>query len=482
MMRLRRMFRFSNRWKTALLLFPILGTFSGCARAPDDRTSDGRVIVSYWEKWTGFEADAMRVVVDDFNRAQTNIEVRMLNVSPIDQKFLLATAGGNPPDLCGLWSHSIPDLSEKGALTPLDSALPTVGVASNEFNPLFWNLCRHRGFTWGVPTLPACLALHYNRALFREAGLDPDQPPRTMAELEAMSQRLTKVELIRDGRKVTVRYNELTEAERKARAFTLVQAGHLPQEPGWWLPLWGYWFGGDLFDGDRRVTADASANRAAFAWLEETSNRYGVENLRAFGSSFGNFASAQNAFLSGRVAMILQGVWMHNFIEKYAPTLDWSAAPFPSAVTNAAPVTLVECDLLVIPKGARHPREALQFMRYVTTRGPAEKLALGQRKFTALRDVSADFLSRHPNPHIGTFLELSRSAGAKPVPRLSIWREYEQELRVASERVLYGMASPDAAIAEVQQRAQWRYDRVLRRWDRVADERAKEWREADDAW
>ena len=37
-----------------------------------------------------------------------------------------------------------------------DANFAAVGVASNEFNPLFWNLCRHRGFTWGVPTLPAC--------------------------------------------------------------------------------------------------------------------------------------------------------------------------------------------------------------------------------------------------------------------------------------------------------------------------------------
>jgi len=28
-----------------------------------------RVVVQYWEKWTGFEAAAMQAVVDDFNRS-----------------------------------------------------------------------------------------------------------------------------------------------------------------------------------------------------------------------------------------------------------------------------------------------------------------------------------------------------------------------------------------------------------------------------
>src|SRR6187549_1465619 len=61
--------------------------------------ADGRVHVKYWEKWTGGEKAAMQALVDDFNRSQSRITVDYLSVSSVNQKTLVATAGGNPPDL-----------------------------------------------------------------------------------------------------------------------------------------------------------------------------------------------------------------------------------------------------------------------------------------------------------------------------------------------------------------------------------------------
>jgi len=63
----------------------------------------GRVVVDYWEKWSGFEAEAMQSVINDFNRSQDRIEVRFLSISPIDVKLMLAASAGNPPDLAGIW-------------------------------------------------------------------------------------------------------------------------------------------------------------------------------------------------------------------------------------------------------------------------------------------------------------------------------------------------------------------------------------------
>lgn len=462
-----------------LLLASIL-VGAGCSHHAEDRTADGRVIVSYWEKWTGFELEAMQHVVEDFNHAQDRIEVRILPVSQIDVKLMLATAGGNPPDLAGLWSFSVPDFAEKGALTPINSALRRKGITREAFIPVFWDLCGHRGFQWAVPATPAALALHYNRALFREAGLDPDKPPQSLAELEALNEKLTLVELTRTGRVVRLAYSQLTPEERRSLKFSIVRAGHLPQEPGWWLDLMGAWFGGALFDGERRITADAPGNLAAFRWFHDTADKYGIENLRNYGASGGNFASPQNPFLSGRIAMELQGVWMHNFIDKYAPDLDWGVAPYPAAdPITGKDTTIVESDVLVIPRGARHAAEAFEFMAYLCQREPAEKLAIGQRKFTALREVSPDFFARHPNPHIREFIRLANSPNAHAVPRLAIWREYEEELRVASGNSLWHVSTPEEALAQVQQRVAWRWERALSRWDRVAETRRKEWQARD---
>ncbi len=454
----------------------------GCSRRADEYADDGRLVIHYWEKWTGFEGEAMQAVVDDYNASQDKVFVRKLIVSEMDQKLMLATAGGNAPDVAGLWSHSLPDFAEKGALTPIDGALRKAGITRDSYIGVFWDICSHRGVMWALPTTPATVALHWNKRMFREAGLDPDVPPKSLAELDRMAEQLTIVEVERDGEPVRMRFAEMTAEERAQKRFTIVQMGHLPQEPGWWSTMWGYWFGGRLWDGERTIMAMSEENQAAFAWVRGYAEKYGVDNMRSFGASFGNFSSPQNAFLSERVAMEIQGVWMYNFIEKYAPHLEWGAAPFPSVDPEVLPdVTIAECDVLVVPRGSPHPKEAFEFIRYVNTRAGLEKLNLGQRKFSPLVECSENFVSEHPNPAIETFIALARSPNARHVPRLSFWFEYRDELSTVNDRVLALMATPEEALSDVQKRVEWKGRRVWRRWDMIGEERLKDWRSYD-AW
>ncbi len=449
---------------------------AGCTRGPNDNGPDGRVVVSYWEKWTGFEGEAMDAVVADFNASQTNIFVERLAVSDISRKMMLSTAGGNPPDIAGLWSQNINVYAEKNALTPLDAFFREAGITGEEYYPVIWDLCHHRGHAWSLPSTPATLGLHWNKRLFREAGLDPDKPPTSIEELDRFAERLTIVEVTRGGQPARVRFSELTTGERAAHKFKLIQLGYTPTEPGWYNSMWSYWFGGQLWDGDRKITAVTPENIETVKWFKSYADKYGLKNLQSFGSSFGNFSSPQNAFLAEKIAMVLQGVWMYNFINKYAPSLEWAAAPFPSVDPVRLPgVTLVECDMLVIPKGAKHAREAFEFIRYANTQPAVEKLCLGQRKFSPRRQASENFIRQHPNPYIKVFMDLADSPNARPAPKLTVWNEYDEELRFAYDRAFLGLAEPEAALAEAQKRVQWKYDRVMRRWDLVKEERMKAW-------
>ncbi len=445
------------------------------------RAAGGRVVIHYWEKWTGFEADAMRSVIDDFNRSQTHIEVKFLSVTPIDVKLLLAASAGDPPDVAGLWSYSIPDFAEKGALTPLDGALKKAGLGEDHYVPIFWKLCRYKGFTWGLPTTPGCVALWYNKKLFREAGLDPDRPPRTFAELQSMSRRLTVVEIMRGGRLERLRFDQLTAAERAARKYRIIQVGMLPSDAGMFLSAWGFWFGAKYYDGDRRIIADDPGMIAAYRWMRDSVRTYGLENLRDFGAQFGQSQTSNSPFLAGREAMVVNGPWLKNFIDRYAPDVEWGVAPCPAApgVSDHAPMTLVESDVVVIPKGAPHPEEAFAFIRYLQRPEVAEKLARLQQKFTALREVTPGFYATHPNPAIREFAALARSPGARYVPRLSNWREYDMELSIAADNVRSLRETPEEALAVVQKRVQWSMDRITRRWDVVGARRMQEWRDYD---
>ena len=155
----------------------------GCLRSRPEHP--GRVTVTYWEKWTGFEGEAMQATVDAFNRSQPRIFVKLLTISQVDQKMILATAGGVPSDVAGLWSYNVNVYADQNALLYLDQYCARAEISREDYIPCYWEMCRHRGHTWALPSTPASVALHWNKQLFREAGLDPERPPTTIEQLDA---------------------------------------------------------------------------------------------------------------------------------------------------------------------------------------------------------------------------------------------------------------------------------------------------------
>jgi multiple sugar transport system substrate-binding protein len=160
----------------------------------------------------------------------------------------------------------------------------------------------------------------------------------------------------------------------------------------------------------------------------------------------------------------LQGVWMHNFIEKYSPGMQWGAAPFPypAGHPELANTTDAEADVLVIPKDSPHPAEALAFIEYVSQQQVLEKLCLRQQKFTPLKNVSEEFWRAHPNPYIRLFRELGMSKNAFSIPQTGIWNEYNRELSNAVDLIQNLTEPPNVALEEVQTKMQAALDRNRR--------------------
>lgn len=398
----------------------------------------------------------MRAVVDDFNASQDRIFVRMMTVSRMDQKMMLATAGGVPPDIAGLWAMYLTSYVENNALTPLDKLAREAGLREADYIPIFWQMCTQKSHLWALPTTPTVTALHWNKKMFHAAGLDPEKPPRTLEELEEFNERLTKRNT--DG--------------------SLEQIGHMPQEPGWWTRDFSNWFGGPVWKGGGRLLLDEQPSRDHFVWAATYPARFGGDAINRLRGAFGNFASPQNPFFNGKVAMIVQGVWMDNFIRQYAPPdFSYGVAPFPApAAQTGPPVSIADCDVLVIPNGARHPREAMAFIAYTQTPAAMEKLCLGQKKFTPLREVSPDFIRRHPHPYLQTFIDLAKSPNVKPILAMPTVTEYSNDLTTYMNLLLLGRMAPDEARAALQTRQQRALEKKTQRWNRMKDKRLAEWK------
>lgn len=428
-----------------LLLLCLIPFQPACRPTPNEATN-GPVTVTYWEKWTGFEGEAVKAVVDAFNAKQSKIFVKVLTVSEIEKKLLVSIAGGDPPDLSGIYSRNVPVYAALGSLTPLDDLMKENGTDPESLIPVFLLECRSRGKYYALPIAGMTLGLHYNRQHFREAGLDPDRPPRTIQELDEYARKLTK--------------------RKKDDSFERI--GFIPTEPGWWNWSWVYYLGGSLYDEkNKTITADSPENEKAMQWFADFARKYGIQNVLSFKGGFGNFASPQNAFLAGKLSMCIQGVWMHAFIQKFNPKLDWGVAPFPAFSEKVHDVTLIESDVLVIPAGSRHPKEAMQFLAFAVSQEGQEILHLKQMKFPMTKKASKEFWAKNSNPHLQVYRKLADSPCAFTAPRIAIFQEYFDEANASFDQVWLLRQEPKEALAGTQRRIQKKWDRELRRLKRL---------------
>jgi ABC-type glycerol-3-phosphate transport system substrate-binding protein len=403
------------------------------------------VHVIYWEKWNGFEGQAAQEVIDKFNQSQDRIVVEYYATSVPDRKTLVATAGGDPPDIAGLSAQNLVPFADAEALQPLDGFIHKDGMTNEEwlsrYYPVYAHICTHGGHIYAGISTPAVEALYWNKTLFREAGLDPDRAPRTLAEFNDYSRRLTK---------------------RDPKTGRLAHVGFMPQDPGWWPWIFCNWFGGKFYDGRKITFATDPHNVAAYAWMQSFTQYYGLDNVKALSSEFGPWASPSAPFFTGKIAMVFQGVWYDNYIHQYKPGLDYGVGPWPENVPGMKDFAMAEADILTIPRGAKHPKEAWEFIKYVNSANPnaqtreelqgAELLDYLQVKNSPLRVWSPFFAHHHPHPHIDLMRRLSSSPNATSVPQIGIWQEYYREIISSFDQVRLLDATPQEALDYSQKR------------------------------
>jgi multiple sugar transport system substrate-binding protein len=420
-------------------LFVLVGTFASIGdRVVSRQSRPDRVTVIYWEKWTGQEGEVMREIVNDFNQSQDKIFVKYLNISGIDQKTLLATSGGNPPDIAGLWQEQIFQFAEAGALLDLSEMANQAGLSRDFYVPTYFDSISGDGKLWALPSTPASIALYVRPDLLPPAVGTKETFPKTIEELDELVFRVSKKNP--DG--------------------SMKFAGFLPSNPGWWNWSWSFYFGGEIFT-DVAPTLNTEEGTEAYEWASGYSKKFGTQSVQNFQSGFGNFASPQDPFLTGKVAMELNGVWKANSIRTFNPDLKYFVVPFPHPKSrpDLAGHTLLQLDTLSIPKSAKNPKEAFEFIRYVQRQDVMEKLVMGHGKNSPLAKVSDQFFKNHLNPEIKLFDELARSKHGYFAPKSGFGPQVRGELNNAFQEVNAGVKPPKQALADAEKR-------VLSLWEK----------------
>jgi multiple sugar transport system substrate-binding protein len=150
-------------------------------------------------------------------------------------------------------------------------------------------------------------------------------------------------------------------------------------------------------------------------------------------------------------------------LEQRLKRFQWGVVPFPANSDDLGPVTYAPFDTLVIPKGARHKKEAFEFIAYVNRQDVMEKLCQMQSKNSPLQRVSRNFLEHHKNPYVQVFESLASSPGARGLPQIPIWPEFTDEMNNTIQQIMLLEQSPTQALQQAQVRMQGKYEQFMRK-------------------
>ena len=448
----------------ALLAMVLAALTSGCGKttASTSPEAPARVrTVRFWQPFGGEHGKAMHEIVAEFNRTHPTIHVEIsfaANNLSASQKLFLAIAGGEAPDVTMVDGQQLAEWAARGALTDITSQVERAGLTGDDFFLPRWNesVFRNRVYAlpWGAdPNFAFC----WNKKAFREAGLDPERPPRTIAELDEYNQKLTRFDA--NGR--------------------LIQIGLLPWPYGVDNAMftWGYAFGGEFYRPSAdalspgQVTANDPHNVAALRWLRSFGQKYDVRKLNAFQSSFVGLAN--DPFRLGSQTMCLLHVPQVQDIKRYAPTLEYGIGLIPAPPDGEYPNGWVGGWSMAVPRGALASDEAFEFMRWMCT-SPEGTMKLGKEmgQFPACRK-SLYYQSIKGNRDLEVFYEVLK--GARHVRTLMPAQGYLMELlRRGADEVLYGGRDPQAVLDEITIKAQHRLEYVMARANDRTDNRTVE--------
>lgn len=187
--------------KYAVVFMVIFGfLLIGCSNDTETGGED-KVVTLTFANWVSAEeatAEGIEKVISEFEDKHPNVKIENMPI-PFDQmrqQLLTMTSGGNPPDIAmlnGPWSQ---ELGAQGALADLSA------LASDQYLEDNWEggleAGKYEDNLYAVPFSLTPHAFWYNKKLMEEAGLDPNNPPKTLDELDSAMKQI-KNELGSEG-------------------------------------------------------------------------------------------------------------------------------------------------------------------------------------------------------------------------------------------------------------------------------------------
>lgn len=175
---------------TAVAVAAMVPALAACSAGNDDGRLELRV-ATFPPGADAAAYEAFATQEEQFEEANPDIDVIGVEYEWTGPTFAVQLAGGSLPDVFTVPFTDSKTLLENGQLTDVTDEVEALGYA-DRFNPVILEEVQDAdGRVYGFPRQAYGMGLHYNRALFEEAGLDPDAPPTTWEEVREAARAIS---------------------------------------------------------------------------------------------------------------------------------------------------------------------------------------------------------------------------------------------------------------------------------------------------
>jgi multiple sugar transport system substrate-binding protein len=329
-----------------------LAAAGGLRRAPAAAsrlpTAQDGVTISFWSRDSG--EVLVEPVIAAWNESHPNqIETTFIPGDQFVQKFAAAVAGGEAPDLIAVDLIYMPAFSAAGQMTDITDqarALPFY----EQLSPPHMNLGTYQDRLYSLPFNADGSFLLYNKNLFTEAGLDPETPPTTWAEITDAANKITA---LGDGK------------------YGFYFSGSCPGCNAFTLLPYVWASGGDVLseDGAQATLTDPAVK----AMLEFVHGLWDAKQIPP-AAQIDTGTDFFNTFATGTIGMVGTGAFAIAELKLNFPEVDFGVTPLPGQ--SGGQSSFAGGDTIAIPTGSERVDEAFEFMTwYLSDEVQVEQLA-----------------------------------------------------------------------------------------------------------
>ncbi len=354
------------------------------------------------------------------NNPGWTIAVEVVGWAQCQDKATTLAAAGSPVAMAYVGSRTLKQFAENDLIVPV----PMTDAEKESYYPNIVGTVTFDGTQWGVPIAFSTKALFWNKDLFKQAGLDPETPPKTWEE---------EIEFA----KIITEKTGIPGYGLPAKTFdnTMHQFMH-----------WVYTNNGKVIDDEGNIVMDSPEVLAALQAYKDITP-YSVEGATAYEQN-----EMRAIWLDGKVGMIQNSSGAAVRAEKAG--LNWGVTTLPLGPSAEGAGTLLITDSLAIFKGSGVEEKATEFAKFITSPGPQGEYELqGGAGLTPLRPSEKvdEFVKK--DPYWKPFIDGIAYAG--PEPLFTDYKGFQNAMIDMVQSVVTNQATPEEALkkatAEIEQ-------------------------------